>query len=373
MRILVLDTNVAYANPTPRVLLSALARESEVVFGGIGYAADTSNLRALERRVGRFDVIVGQTWMFGAPGVGQYGAFVPRDLRDYPAPKVLNLLQVDPYAIPEYIYESCVKGADGVVSTVASPQYRIPDPCAAAARESWFDPGLYMVRHPELIDERWLMLPHCIADEEFVPSGAISKRWDAIVPGIGYRFRKEARDHLASRREFSLATLEGPLQRVLYWATSDYRVQRHVDLSSWFHGRFRARIAASRVGITCDGSVGYAIRKFFEIPAYRALLVARFFPDMGALGFKDEENCFAVDDGSLSRLDDLVGFAKSDSREAVRILNAGQELIRERHSATVRAQQFLALLETLCRGRLGGTRWRDGRQIILAPGAAVAL
>ncbi|MDE5453018.1 glycosyltransferase [Bradyrhizobium sp. CSA112] len=353
--------------------MSALAREADIVFGGIGYAADTSNLRALERRVGRFDVIVGQTWMFGAPGAGQYGAFVPRDLRDYPAPKVLNLLQVDPYAIPEYIYESCVRGADAVVSTVASPQYRIPDPCAATERESWFDPGLYMVRHPELIDERWLMLPHCAAEAEFVPHGAVSKRWDAIVPGIGYRFRKEARDHLASRREFSLASLDSPLQRFLYWATSDYRVQRHIDLSAWFHSRFRNRIAASRVGITCDGSVGYAIRKFFEIPAFGTLLVARFFPDMGALGFKDEENCFAVDDHSLGRLNEVLGFAKSDSREAVRILNAGQEMIRERHSATVRARQFLVLLEALCLGKLSGTRWRDGQQIILASDVTVAL
>lgn len=66
------------------------------------------NLRTLERRAGRFDVIIGQTWMFGAPGEGQYGAFVPRDLRDHPAPKLLNLLQVDPYSIPGYIYESCI-------------------------------------------------------------------------------------------------------------------------------------------------------------------------------------------------------------------------------------------------------------------------
>ncbi|WP_426527678.1 glycosyltransferase [Bradyrhizobium sp. McL0615] len=353
--------------------MSALARESDVVFGGIGYAADTSNLRALERRVGRFDIIIGQTWMFGEPGAGQYGAFVPRDLSDYPAPKVLNLLQVDPYAIPEYIHESCIRRADAVVSAVASPQYRIPDPRAAAARESWFNPELYMVRHPELIDERWLMLPHCIADGEFVPYGSVPKRWDAIVPGIGYRFRKEARDHLVSQREFSLTSLESPLQRLLYWATTDYRAQRHIDLSAWFHRRFRNMIAASRVGITCDGSVGYAIRKFFEIPAFGALLVARFFPDMGNLGFKDGENCFAVEDGFLSRIDEVLKFAKSDSREAGRIVNAGQEMIRERHSATVRARQFVVLLEALCLGQLGGTRWRDGRQIILAPGVAAAL
>ena len=140
MRILVLDTNVAYANPTVRALLSALARVSDVVFGGIGYAVDTSNLRALERRVGRFDVIIGQTWMFGEPGAGQYGAFVPRDLSDYPAPKVLNLLQVDPYAIPEYIHENCIRRADAVVSAVASPQYRIPDPCAAARTRELVQP-----------------------------------------------------------------------------------------------------------------------------------------------------------------------------------------------------------------------------------------
>lgn len=275
MRILVLDTNVAYANPTARVLLSAFAREADVVFGGLGYATDTSNLRALERRTGRFDVIIGQTWMFGAPGEGQYGAFVPRDLHDHPAPKVLNLLQVDPYAIPEYIHRSCIQPADAVISTVASPQFGIPDPQAAAAREGWFDRELYMVRHPDLIDHRWLMLPHCIAADEFVPVGTVSKRWDAVIPG-NYRFRREVRDYLAGRRAVSLASLDGPLQRFLYWATSDYRLQRHVDLTGWFHRRFRNLIAASRVAFTCDGSVGY--RKVFENPAFGTVLAGRLFP-----------------------------------------------------------------------------------------------
>ena len=51
MRILVLDTNIPYANPTARVLLNALAREGDVLFGGIGYELDTSRLDALERRL----------------------------------------------------------------------------------------------------------------------------------------------------------------------------------------------------------------------------------------------------------------------------------------------------------------------------------
>jgi hypothetical protein len=367
LKILVLDTNVAYANPTSRVLLSALAREADVIFGGIGYDTDTSDLRALERRVGRFDVIIGQTWMFDVPGQGQYGAFVPRDLRNHPAPKVLNLLQVDPYSVPEYIYQSCIVPADAVISTVASPQFRIPDPSATMNRESWFDPEFFLVRRPELIDERWLMLPHCIAESEFELVGAAHKCWDVIVPGIGYHFRKMAKDHLARRRDLTLASLDGPLQRFLYWATSYYRVQKHVDFTDWFHTRFRDRIAASRVAVTCDGSIGYAIRKFFEIPAFGTLLVARFFPDMGALGFRDQENCFAIENDSLERLDEIVDFARSDSIEATRIVQAGQDMVRESHRATVRARQLLALLEALCQGRLGGVRWQDGQQIIHAP------
>lgn len=367
MKILVLDTNVAYANPTARVMLAAFAREADVVFGGIGYTTDTSDLRALERRVGRFDVIVGQTWMFGAPGEGQYGAFIPRDLHDHPAPKVLNLLQVDPYSVPEYIYNGCIRPASAILSTVASPQFRIPDPDAATERESWFDRDLFFVQRQELIDDHWLMLPHCIDENEFVPIGARPKRWDVIVPGISYRFRKEASDHLVDRTDISLGSIGGPLQRLLYWATSDYRIQQHIDLTGWFHRRFRNKVAASRVAVTCDGSVGYAIRKFFEIPAFGTMLAARFFPNMEALGFRDQVNCFAIEDQALDRLDEIIAFAKSDSHEAEGIVKAGQEMVRELHSATMRARQLLALLEALCKKRLGASQWCDGRQIILSP------
>jgi hypothetical protein len=73
MKILVLDTDVRYANPTPRLFLTALAQRADVVMGGLGSGIDTSDLGALERVHGRFDAIIGQTWMFGPPGVGQYG------------------------------------------------------------------------------------------------------------------------------------------------------------------------------------------------------------------------------------------------------------------------------------------------------------
>lgn len=368
MRILVLDTNVAYANPTARVLLQALARGSDVLFGGIGFDLDTADLAALERRHGRIDVIVGQTWMFGEPGVGPYGPFVPRDLRDHAAPKVLNLLQVDPYAVPEYIYRNCIEPADAVLSTVASAQFMDSNMRAASERESWLDPGLFMVGRPDLVDERWLLLPHCIAESEFVSAGSVRKRWDAIVPGVDYHFRRAARDRLECVAGVSLASLEGPLQRALYWATSYYRAQKYIDLTPWFNRRFRERISASRVGVTCDASIGYAIRKFFEIPAFGTLLAARFFPQMEALGFQDGANCFAIEDGDLERLEEIVAFAKSDGVEARRVTSAGQDMVRELHVASARAQQLRDFLEALCAGRLGSVRWRDGRPLVIAPG-----
>ena len=364
VKILVLDTNVRYANPTPQSFLAALAQRADVVMGGLGYGIDTSDIRALERAHGRFDAIVGQTWMFGEPGVGQYGAVVPRDLRDHPAPKVLNLLQMDPHAFPEYQYKACVIPADLVLSTVASPQFRIAD-VALDAPEEWFDPQALLVRNPDLIDERWLMVPHCLSEDEFVAVGSIKKKVDVTVLGIKYRFRAKAIEHLHSRRNLSCATLDGAFQRVLYYATTRYSVQRRVDLTPWFYRRFQRAIAGSRISITCDASIGYAVRKFFEIPAFGSVLAARFFPEMAALGFQDGANCFALQEDRLERIDEIVGLLKSDSREAVRLARTGQEMVWNCHRATVRAEQFLTALEAVVNGTYGGTRWRDGRQSLL--------
>lgn len=372
MRILVLDTNVPYANPTPRVLLAALARRADVVFGGLGYDVDTSSLKALEQRTGRFDVILGQTWMFGQPGAGQYGPWIPRDLRDHPAPKVLNLLQVDPHGLPQYIHESCVQPAAAVLATVASPQFPIPDPGLAAQRETWFDANQFMVRNPDLIDERWLLVPHCLDEAEFVPIGTARKRWDAIVPGIRYWFRAAAQAHLAARPDIRVTSLDGVVQRALYWATSYYKAQKYVDATGWFHKRFRNRIAQCRVAVTCDGSIGYPVRKFFEIPAFGTLLAARFFGNMDALGFVDGQNCIALPDESFARLDEVIALTRSDSAEIRGVIEAGRAMVRECHTATRRAEQVVDLLAALVDGRLGTSRWSDGRQIIRAPGEVVS-
>ena len=365
MRILALDTNVRYANPTPRSFLAALAESADVVIAGLGYNIDTSSIRALERSYGRFDAIIGQTWMFGAPGVGQYGAFVPRDLRDHPAPKVLNLLQIDPHAFPEYQYQTCVIPADLVLCTVASPQFKIPDEALVAPPEEWFDPEAFLVRNQNLVDERWLLMPHCMGDEEFVPVGSSPKKVDVSVLGTKYRFRAKVIEHVRRRRDFSLATLDGAVQRLLYYATTRYAVQRWVDTSPWFYRRFRRAIAQSRMSITCDASIGYPVRKFFEIPAFGSVLAAHFFPDFGALGFQDGINCLAIDEDRLELIDEIAALIKSDSREANRLAAAGQEMVWTRHRATVRAAQFLSALETVVKGTYGGSRWRDGQQVLL--------
>ena len=87
--------------------------------------------------------------MFGEPGVGQYGPFVPQDLMDHPAPKVLNLLQIDPHAFPEYLYKACVVPSDLVLCTVVSTQFKIPDE-ARTAPEAWFDPAAFLVENQHL-------------------------------------------------------------------------------------------------------------------------------------------------------------------------------------------------------------------------------
>jgi hypothetical protein len=364
MKILVLDTNVRYANPTPQSFLAALAQRADVVMGGLGYGIDTSDLRALERAHGRFDAIIGQTWMFGEPGAGQYGALVPRDLNDHPAPKVLNLLQIDPHAFPEYQYRACVVPADLVISTVISPQFRIPD-TALTAPEEWFDPQAFLVRNQHLVDERWLMVPHCLGEEEFVAVDSIRKKVDVSVLGTKYRFRTKAIEHLRSRRGLSCVTLDGVIQRLLYYATTRYSVQRRIDITPWFHRRFRRAIAQSWVSVTCDASIGYAVRKFFEIPALGSVLAARFFPEMAALGFQDGANCFALQEDRLERIEEIVTFLKSDSREADRLARTGQELVWNCHRGSVRAGQFLSALDALVSGTYAGARWRDGQQSLL--------
>ena len=94
---------------------------------------------------------------------------------------------------------------------------------------------------------------------------------------------------------------------------------------------------ASFVAPTCGTVGGEVVRKHFEIPASKALLVTERTAGLEAAGFRDMENCVFADHRDIvDKLDHL--FAHRD--EMRRITEAGYDLAHARHTLAHRPQIF---------------------------------
>ncbi|RMG44543.1 MAG: glycosyltransferase, partial [Acidobacteria bacterium] len=96
--------------------------------------------------------------------------------------------------------------------------------------------------------------------------------------------------------------------------------------------------------------------KYFEIAAAGALLFAQWTPDLARLGFEHGVNCLVFDRGSFEV---LAREYLARPEEFLPLREAGRELIRRRHSLSVRLDEWehhaLETREALARARRGAT------------------
>jgi hypothetical protein len=350
-RVLLLAHAWDWINPTRTVLLSRLAQLPELTIIGRGYEEPLDTLAAMTRRHGRFDVLAVDSSVFLSWTPGAW----PLDLQDTSLPKmVLNLLD-DVHGSGPDNFRRFRESNAVVLSTTTGWQFFDPSRVAELSREAWIRETPYVFVHPEVIDERYILFPHCVEESEFLPVPA-SYRYDISVPGVAYWFRSEvakAALHARLRR--------GPHRDLLQKVLS--RMSGHPSVRRMYMTRFKRGIHHSRVTATCDGTVGYAIRKFFEIPAFGSVLAGRFFRNAEALGFATEENCFM-----RTTPEDIVDVATAladDPSWARRVAVAGQEMVRQLHSASRRAEQFMAIAAGLTTGRFKTAKWDRGAFTIL--------
>jgi hypothetical protein len=123
------------------------------------------------------------------------------------------------------------------------------------------------------------------------------------------------------------------------------------------HGnRYAALLNAAAVAPTCGTIAREVIRKHFEIPAARTLLLTERTASIEAAGFADMENAVFAEPGDvMDKLDHL--FAHPD--DLARITDAGHALVHARHTMAQR-DQLLQWLRLHRAARPGETIVQDG-------------
>ncbi len=118
-------------------------------------------------------------------------------------------------------------------------------------------------------------------------------------------------------------------------------LQRRLD-HTYTPQEYTRGLQRSRIGLSFFGS-GFDTVRYWEVPAYGALLLSEKSPIRIPFDFRDGESAVFFSD--LPELEDKLRFYLSHPAETERIALAGQRHQRRYHTTEARARQFLGYLE----------------------------
>lgn len=136
-----------------------------------------------------------------------------------------------------------------------------------------------------------------------------------------------------------------PLRAKVYNELKDSPFFKRVDrplegvTNQWPMGRDYARlINRSLISFACNSSLGYPIMKIFEIPACRTVLCCDYTKELGDLGFVPNVNMIPIAMGTDIKTH-ATGWISS-GRQLTDMMDAGYDLIQERHTVQIRAKEL---------------------------------
>jgi hypothetical protein len=379
VRLLFLDFDLRYVNPT-RTLVPPMLREcAETICYGPGYqpaAVLEAGLEAFHDAHGPFDYVVGNEFSLlvyddiaADPGrlrhhgfhfgrralatVGEMGGWFSR----YRGPKLVLLLESDVFNLtPSRMAAlSDVRGLIGVLwdrgfmESIRDSRDLGHESYAAQANDNFFEFVTAQAR-------RVIALPFFLSEAEF-GWGCLEDRppvWS--VPGAAYYYRRQAREALARK---GVLRTQLPWMKV-YGGLARLGVRPYANrlLASMYGAQFVETLERSRYCYTCGSAQHMHIRKHLEIPARGAVLVTAPVRGLEAMGFRDGVNCFVRMPGELAALHDEL---EADPDRAQVVASAGRDLVWTVHRVSSRAEQLRASLDADRRGQFEGSVWEDGR------------
>jgi len=379
LRVLCLDFNLSYVNPTRNLFGSVLKHAFDVRFFGPGYVSTDVLKRGVDQFVesnGPFDFIVAsehiafsKEWQRNTVPLGYKNNYVTHfdygdlchvnDIRlsfmKIKASKCVTLLESDFYNFPAdqvRIFEdsdAClIAWGTQFVRPIKELEPLDRESFNQSANDNW-------LRFLECNTHRVISLPHFIGETEFSWSPISARRVPWSVVGARYWARREAQRTLSASGirwigrglSYVLSALERLRLRPLGNAVGQ-RAFRYL---------FRSAIEASKYSYTCGSGLGYPIRKFFEIPACGAVLVCLPCNGFEALGFRDKTNALVCLPQDLVEMHHAL---ERDPDWAQSLADAGRQLVWDKHRTSVRASQLEASFRSILAGRFAGSYWDSG-------------
>lgn len=386
MKILYLDFNIIYHNPTRNNIIPLLKNIGELYVYGPGYQSDEILNNGVEKfyfENGPFDFVIVNEHIVFHKNIDKYSTEMISDsyIKDYffqfsldnfkktikdmvqfyfsnhnDFKKVVFLLESD------YFYFSkesiCVLkdsdiyvvgwGQDMVANTEVLEDLK-KETFYKYANNNWFD---FVQNNPNIIQ-----ITHFVNSSEFYFECLENRKNIAYVAGVNYFHREKAIEELKKSKYYKEKM---KLYPKLYSLARKFGLRPDANpvLIRLYNSLFRNKLENSKYVFTCGSGVEYPIRKFFEIPALGALLLAKPFYGSDKLGFVDGKNYIKTDYRDIK---EKIDFLESNRKLAQQIAKNGQDMIWEMHSLSARAKQLKSSFDLILKDNYNGSYWENGK------------
>ncbi|MBD62544.1 MAG: hypothetical protein CMD68_00475 [Gammaproteobacteria bacterium] len=384
MKVLVLDANVSYMNPTRVLMAPLLSLLGDVRFFGPGYVSSNelkNGLNTFISKYGPFDVAISTEHfsMFHIKDDPAYESFIKHyknsffyQFNDSDLVHFWNqtkeFMNLDVYKVALFIafdFQQITK----VRTDYLKENFHI---VGGLSRQFWKSTdqlkNLHLEKFSNTINNNWFefissshekILPilHFISPNEFdfTPIHFRKKNWSVL--GANYFTRKKAMKEFA-RSKIEVNTGKSKWYNIIRIASRlglrPYSKQVTID---HLQKSFFSALKQTKFSYTCGSKLYFPIRKYFEIPTAGTLLVCEPCNGFESMGFIDGENSIISDP---ERLPSLGNELLNDLDHIQEIILAGQKLMFEKHSIYARAEQIRKSIEAGLKGHFKGAKWERG-------------
>jgi hypothetical protein len=388
MRILYLDINLKYHNPTRNLLPSLLSIYNDVFIYGPGYQNDNVLEDGIEKfyeNNGPFDIVCSNEHIsVFYPEYKAHNTVYMRDVakgfhynfkikykyfddmqaffQKFTGHKVLFLMEFDRFWMSSYRLDILLSLNAYIVGYGKNYSIKKED-CPYAKNEyfyesitnNWYD---FVCSYDKIIQ-----LVHYVDNSEFEWSNLEGRAYECSALGTGYWSRIEVAKLLKQHkiklpsRYLQTNKIYDFMDRVIGFNPNNTRLGICIN-----NRVFNNIIEDSVASYTCGSGNMQFIRKFIEIPSKGTVLICMPFVGFEDVGFKNGVNCLTIE--HPKQIIDALNTIATDKEYASQLANAGRKMVFEKHSINARAGQLQNAFTAIVAGRFAKTYWQNGDFVV---------
>jgi len=375
MKILYLDLNIQYHNPTRNNIVLLLKSIGELYCYGLGYQSNSileDGVDKFYETNGPFDfIITNEHIVFGSQNIkaykrNYYFQFNNIDIEKNvielneffhksSSNKIVFLLESDYYNFKKERIDrliSCnpyiIGFGESLISSIDELEDLKKESFGDKANDNWFN---FVKQNSKIIE-----LPHFVNSNEFYFETLSNRKNIIYIAGTNYYHRKMVMDSI---KKSNYKTDNIKIYNKIYSLMRKIHLKpdSHPILMRLYNTLFRNEIEHSKYTFTCGSALNWPIRKFFEIPTMGSLLFAKPFKNADKLGFIDNKTYIKSNHKNII---EKIDFFEKNPKVAQEIATNGQNMIWKNHSLDARVKQLKEVFKAILIKKYNSSYWNNG-------------